>query len=306
MTMLCDPEAVLDRIDNPTREEFEEGYLKQGRPVIVTGAAQSWDAVSTWTDEYLRVTVGRNTVPVKCCPGGVYDRTYYFEQMEFESFIDLMQAEEPPPLKQYVGGVGLKQYLRELKSDLAVPRFVDQNMPAGMTHFFFGRDTVTGYHFHPFHQAVLAQTVGTKRILLLPPSATASLYPELPLSPYFNWSRVNVERPDLARFPKYAALQPIECELHPGEMLFIPVHWWHAVHGLGKAISVTFFWSASRDQWHFPHPGRRCALMQFIKKHRKLSMLLSPLLRDRHDKTSETNRVQPAAGPDSNKSGGSR
>jgi hypothetical protein len=287
MTTTCsEGNALLDRLDNPTREEFEERFLVQGRPVVIVNAAENWNAVSTWSDDYLRSAVGEKKVSVKCCPNGVYDRTYYYEQMKFENFIDLMACDEPQPLKKYVGGIVFRQHLGALKNDLSIPQFVDQSLPAGVIHFFYGRDTITGYHFHPFHEAVLCQVVGRKRVRLHPPTATTSLYPELPLSPYFNWSRVNVELPDLKRFPKYAELRPIDYELQPGEMLFIPVHWWHSVYGLGKAISVTFFWAASREQWSFPHPGRRCATRELIDRYRILRGLLSPLMRDWHDKGS--------------------
>jgi lysine-specific demethylase 8 len=66
------------------------------------------------------------------------------------------------------------------------------------------------------------------------------------------FSPVNVEQPDLERFPLYRDATPIEFVLGPGEMLFLPTHWPHHVRSLDFSISMNFWWIDQRDVIRLP------------------------------------------------------
>lgn len=55
--------------------------------------------------------------------------------------------------------------------------------------------------------------------------------------------QVEVENPDLERFPQFAKAPYQECVLQPGDVLFIPVRHWHYVRSLELSFSVSFWWS---------------------------------------------------------------
>lgn len=55
--------------------------------------------------------------------------------------------------------------------------------------------------------------------------------------------QVDVENPDLEKFPKFAKAPFVSCVLSPGEILFIPVKYWHYVRALDLSFSVSFWWS---------------------------------------------------------------
>lgn len=55
--------------------------------------------------------------------------------------------------------------------------------------------------------------------------------------------QVDVENPDLEKFPKFAEAPFLSCILSPGELLFIPVKYWHYVRALDLSFSVSFWWS---------------------------------------------------------------
>ena len=42
----------IDRVEAPSRQEFEENYVKRRTPVIITGVGTEWRA-RQWTPEYL-------------------------------------------------------------------------------------------------------------------------------------------------------------------------------------------------------------------------------------------------------------
>lgn len=47
------------------------------------------------------------------------------------------------------------------------------------------------------------------------------------------------DAPDLNRFPDHAHPRVMDCMIGPGDLLFLPVGWWHDVKGLDLSITVT-------------------------------------------------------------------
>jgi lysine-specific demethylase 8 len=56
-----------------------------------------------------------------------------------------------------------------------------------------------------------------------------------------NTSQVDLDNPDLSRFPLFASAEYSECVLRAGEMLYIPYKWWHYVRSLEVSFSVSFW-----------------------------------------------------------------
>jgi hypothetical protein len=100
----------------------------------------------------------------------------------------------------------------------------------------------------------LAQVVGKKQVLLAAPAQRAKMYPFGPFrSPLPIISRVDTNVPNPSRFPRFQDVDFTTCTILPGEMLFIPVHWWHQVQGLDVNVSVNFWWHASKQNlWRYP------------------------------------------------------
>ena len=64
--------------------------------------------------------------------------------------------------------------------------------------------------------------------------------------------------------------QAVEFTVHPGEILFIPVHWWHVTNVKGYQVSITYFWASDRKRWCFPSPGREVQAHEAFRHFRKL------------------------------------
>jgi hypothetical protein len=81
------------------------------------------------------------------------------------------------------------------------------------------------------------QVYGEKKFYLYPPEQTPLVYPT-PGRPHVALVR-DVERPDLARYPRFAEATPLTCVIGPGDVLFVPGGWWHTTRMLSASISIS-------------------------------------------------------------------
>ncbi|XP_043349646.1 bifunctional peptidase and arginyl-hydroxylase JMJD5 isoform X3 [Dermochelys coriacea] len=86
------------------------------------------------------------------------------------------------------------------------------------------------------------QVIGRKYIRLYSPQESENLYPH-ETQILHTTSQVDVEDPDLVKFPKFERAAFQACILTPGQVLFIPVKYWHYVRSLDVSFSVSFWWS---------------------------------------------------------------
>jgi ribosomal protein L16 Arg81 hydroxylase len=97
--------------------------------------------------------------------------------------------------------------------------------------------TVTSLH-HDLTNNFIAQIVGRKRLKILPAAEVGRIYnhrhvfSEIP----------DLEAPDLdqARYPRLAGARTYDVILSPGEIIFMPLAWWHQVKSLDFSVTVTY------------------------------------------------------------------
>ncbi|XP_028663905.2 HSPB1-associated protein 1 homolog isoform X1 [Erpetoichthys calabaricus] len=91
----------------------------------------------------------------------------------------------------------------------------------------------TPCHLDTYGCNLVLQVQGRKRWLLFPPNDTPYLYPtRIPYEESSVFSKVNVANADLQRFPAFINSRAHVVTLHPGQVLFIPRHWWHYVESI--------------------------------------------------------------------------
>jgi ribosomal protein L16 Arg81 hydroxylase len=232
---------VIERRERLSRDEFFEQYYFQNRPVIITGAFDFWPARTRWNFEYLRSRCGECEVEVQF--GRESDADYEINQpmhkrtMPFAEYVDLVERggrtndfymtanntshnrtalaalwADVPPIDEYLDGTSLD------------------------TGFFWmgPAGTRTPFH-HDLTNNFMAQLIGRKRIKLVPLSDTAHMANYLHC-----YSQVDGSLIDYDRFPSLRNAQLLECTLEPGELLFLPVGWWHYVEGVEASVTMTF------------------------------------------------------------------
>ncbi|XP_076121623.1 lysine-specific demethylase 8 [Alosa pseudoharengus] len=245
-TPVIKPAKAVPRIHCPSLEHFRTEFLDTQRPVILEGIIDHWPAFKEhpWSIDYLRTVAGCRTVPVEV--GSRYtDEAWSQTLITVSEFINRYIVGEGSTGKGYLAQHQLFDQIPELKEDICIPDYCclgeGEEDDISINAWFGPRGTVSPLHQDP-QQNFLAQVVGRKYIRLYSPQETVKLYPHQSQL-LNNTSQVDVESPDIARFPDFLKASYEECVLQPGEVLFIPVKHWHYVRSLELSFSVSFWWS---------------------------------------------------------------
>lgn len=245
------PQQVPRRARLPGQVFFDEHY-RRNQPVIITGMLDDCAARGKWTFDYLAAQLGEREVEVQF--GRDADPNYEMNSM---------QHKRRMPFGQYVAMVreaGVtndfymtanndgqnREALRELMSDL--PPLDAYLQPGSSGFFWFGpAGTITPFH-HDLTNNFMIQVAGRKRVRLIAPCDTPKLYNQRHC-----YTPVDGRNIDLQRFPLMAGVPVIDCVLEPGEILFLPVGWWHFVEALDVTITIStthFRWDNDFYTWY--------------------------------------------------------
>ncbi|KAG6923924.1 lysine demethylase 8 [Chelydra serpentina] len=235
-------EEVIPQLHCPSLEHFRENYMIPQKPVILEGIVDHWPCMKKWSLDYLRQIAGCRTVPVEV--GSRYtDEEWSQTLMIVNDFIDqyIMNKNSIGYLAQHQ----LFDQIPELKQDICIPDYCSlgegEEDDITINAWFGPEGTISPLHQDP-QQNFLVQVIGRKYIRLYSPQESENLYPhETPM--LHNTSQVDVEDPDLVKFPKFERAAFQACILTPGQVLFIPVKYWHYVRSLDVSFSVSFWWS---------------------------------------------------------------
>ena len=225
------------RLNKPSREVFEREHLLKHKPCIITGMNDDWPALRLWDHDYLRRTIGKNEVPVSTTEGkrSVFtDDVKRYVRMSFAEFLDLDHSPENP--KRYLTiQRAMEKAFPELMNDISLPPLFPKQHLFQANFWYVPGINMTPAHFD-MAANLLCMIKGRKRLLLGPPGAP--FYPHPVIG---NFAQVDLEAPDLARFPKFTREGTLDVVIQPGEMLFIPGPWWHQVYS-EPSIAVNIWW----------------------------------------------------------------
>jgi hypothetical protein len=235
----------VQRRANLSSDEFLEHYYSANRPVILTELLKNWTALEKWTPKYLKDTLGHHIVEVQA--GRESDPVYeqnciaLKKKLSFGEYIDLITSlRESNDYYMTANNTESNQVIMEtLLGDIQpFPECLTADVADGengRAYLWFGpAGTITPLH-HDMSNVFFAQVRGRKRFLLYSPLQMPYMYH------YRNYfSQVDPENVDRDRFPLFQKTKPIEFTLAPGEVLFIPVGWWHHVRALDLSISISF------------------------------------------------------------------
>jgi hypothetical protein len=229
--------------------------VREAQPLILRGLIEHWPALAAGRDSpatlnhYLKSMDRDIPGAVMEAPASTHGRfgytsdirefTFSTRQRGISETLDRIERQLDRPTAPIIA-------IQMLPLATHLPEFIQQNpmslLPRIGPRLWLGGLVKTQIHNDRDHNLACV-IAGRRRFLLFPPEEVASLY----IGPIDNpppLSIVDVEAPDLERFPRFAqALRTAQvAELSPGDALFIPRHWWHHVTSLDAYNAMVNYW----------------------------------------------------------------
>lgn len=258
LAQLGDGYQTVPRIDTPPYQEFLRQFYSQHRPVILKNGIRHWNALQKWHPDYFADRVGHEQIEVQM------DRQ---QDQNFE--VNSPKLKQKILMKDFVAKIKHtdcsndyymtannasqnQNITKVLYQDIADfgHGYCDLSLQDQLCFLWFGpKGTFTPIH-HDLTNNMLVQIYGRKKVTLIPALQTPHIYNDL-------WVFSQLKDPnqiDVEQYPLAKKLTPIECILEPGEALFIPIGWWHAVESLDVSISVSFTHFNTPNQFYLNFP----------------------------------------------------
>ncbi|EJT97220.1 Clavaminate synthase-like protein [Dacryopinax primogenitus] len=257
----------------PSMAAFER---MSSTPFILPAWARDWPAMKEKHDwsraSYLLSVAGPGrVVPVEV--GADYRNDDWTQElMEWEEFlkrIGMLEGGSDDPRPVYLAQYNMFRQFHKLRDDIQIPDYVYANVGEAVPEYrppsneegyllnnWLGPKGMTSpAHTDPYYN-FYTQVVGRKTIWLAPPTLRREMYPfrlvlssNLPSKPPSSTSLNNTTSIDI--FSPPPADKPLFrdkvlphamcCVLEPGDMLFIPLGWWHATRAEDISLSVSMW-----------------------------------------------------------------
>jgi len=259
--------------------DLNEALLTSTAPLVLRGLAARWPLVKAGlasqrcASDYLRRYYRGDQVIALLGRPEIGGRFFYNEDLSGFNFdsvrtslasvldeLDARRAEAQPPAI-YVGSTEIDTFLPGLRGENDLGLEAQQPYVS----IWLGNRTRIAPHYDlPDNIAVVA--AGRRRFTLFPPNQLDNLYiGPLDFTPAGQpISMVDLHRPDLQRFPRFAEAQKhaLTAELGPGDAIFIPSMWWHHVEALDPFnILVNYWWRQSPPYMDTPTNALMLALL---------------------------------------------
>lgn len=230
----------VPEVEDISKDNFSQNYLQKNAPLKIRGGVKHWDAIRLWTNEYLQQMVGFNTVDVETSrdqfEGRIFDdaeKVY----MPFSQFLERLTLREGET--DYFVGSWLFPVLTKDVPDLELFETFEMFYKRRMLMARGGNSIA--FH-HDWYENLLCQVSGYKRLTLVDIAQSAYMYP-IEEGENRNYSPIDIHEVDYQKYPRFGQATLYETEIHPGDVLYIPCHWWHTVDSFERniAISCSFY-----------------------------------------------------------------
>ncbi|MBD2463902.1 cupin-like domain-containing protein [Oscillatoria sp. FACHB-1407] len=256
LTRLAPQARTIERRSHISKEEFLEKYYATNTPVIITDMMHDWKAIETWTPEYFKAQFGEVEVEVQS--GREQNSQYeikkerHKKKIRFADYVDMV-TRGGDTNDYYMVATNRtmdKPEFQVLLNDLKpLPDFLNSNIPQGSVKLWFGPGgTITPVH-HDQSNVLAAHVCGRKRWRLISPHQTPKIY-----NYHYYFSKVDLDNPDYEKYPLFKDVDVLDVVLKPGELIFVPVGWWHYVKALDVSISLSFMNFAFQNGFKYKNP----------------------------------------------------
>ncbi|KAL3284043.1 hypothetical protein HHI36_018213 [Cryptolaemus montrouzieri] len=273
--------------DDPRVDE-----LISSNPVIIEGSNLVKSATDKWNLEYIERHMGVTTNTVYLSRNHKFK---YFDDKKIQSRTNPRGVEFSPPMRKVE--MKVEEFMKKLREWKRGDErlYMQQSLTAAVgpnivqdfvgfnwkwinakqkTHcwgkltsnllYVSMEGNVTPCHYDE-QENFFAQVYGYKRCILFSPDQFQCMYPYPVHHPHDRQSMVDLERPDHTRFPRFKDAKGVEAVIGPGDVLYIPIYWWHHIESLmrlGPTITINFWYKAGPTTIEYP-----------LKDHQKVSIM---------------------------------
>ena len=251
----------------PTSEEFAgEIFLKQ-EPVIFKAAMADSPLVHQRYSQppallgHLKDLLGSDTIPVSFGKTGVYpdqfvddlnlvEPDFTEKSITFAELVDLLLKDTEKTDGDIVRVISqpIREFLPGLLDYARLPLLDVDSLDANEPRLWMGNQAFqVATHYDDRHNLHFL-VAGNKEITLFPLSELPNMYVG-PLDVDKTIATVPVslarfDQPDFERYSKFrqALAHAQIARIGPGDVLFIPANWWHAVRPSGFNMAITYWW----------------------------------------------------------------
>jgi hypothetical protein len=232
----------VERRSDLSVEEFKSHYIKKGIPVVLEGKAKEWACVKNWSLDYFKDLHGDDEIvhvdhkKIESEFGRLTLRAIIENIREgggkYYCFYPLLQR-HPEHIKDFD-----YQWLLDCRHK--------KKYRENFQVFMGGKGSYT-----PLHNAgscnIFTQAYGEKEWMLYSSYYTSILDPDPSPNIYRNTSYskgfpFNPFEPDFETFPLFKYIDGYRVHLKPGDVLWNPSYYWHAVRNLTDSIGVGYRW----------------------------------------------------------------
>lgn len=242
------------------RDEFLERYYAANRPVILIGEMADWPALAKWTPGYLCGVVGDAEVEYQAQrtrnPQFELQKDEHRSRTGFRTFMERIQrpgAGNDGYITAY-NSASNAAALAPLHRDLGFPAELlspDASQPQGMM-WVGPAGTFTPLH-HDLTNNLIAQVVGRKTLRIVAAADAAKVYNHQHV--FSQVGDLDAAQANPGAFPALRGVRIYDVTLAPGEMIFMPIGWWHQVRSLDFSVTLTYTNFRWRNDWHSTFPS---------------------------------------------------
>ncbi|RJF93943.1 cupin-like domain-containing protein [Sphingomonas cavernae] len=242
----------VPRLHAPDAAQFYGDHYHAHRPVLLAGLIDHWPAMQRWSLDDFDQRFGDRQVHVQW--GRESNKDYEINSTtlsatrRFSEFIARLR--QPEPSNDFYMTANNNDHnrraLAELWDDVGdIPGYLAEQPDRDGFLWIGPRGTITPWH-HDLTNNLLLQIRGTKRVRLVASHDTPLMRNHRHC--FSEWTGEELP-PGPAVDGRPAVL---ECDIAPGEALFIPVGWWHHVEARDVTIGMSFTnFAADNDFYSF-------------------------------------------------------
>src|SRR5262249_54054851 len=142
-----EPVASIPRVHAPPDREFLRAYVREGRPVVMTGIVDRWPAIRLWSKDHIRARYGHIGAPVPRLQGRCLGRDpsvgIVYEDVDVKTAVDLVYSGAEPG---YYLVAPLEGPLGALLSEVHVPSYLRGGARVRSRFWMSAADTVSPLH----------------------------------------------------------------------------------------------------------------------------------------------------------------